>query len=53
MCGALFLGRARDVNIDKGDCMYEYDYDNRITKIINPGRTTVAEYMCKEVWDRN
>jgi YD repeat-containing protein len=24
--------------------MYEYDYENRITKIKKPGPTTVAEY---------
>ena len=35
---------AGNLTTDKDGYQYEYDYENRITKIIKAGPTTVAEY---------
>ncbi len=33
------------MNVDKDSYTYEYDYENRITKIKRAGPTTVAEFV--------
>lgn len=41
------------MDIDKGDYMYQYDYENRITKVLKAGPITVAEFaydaLCRRI----